>query len=155
MNPSKLMSLAVLSIALLALAVPANAGTACFNLSPFCDVLQLDFSVGPTGFVDVAGGWWACPPRPGDTYNMPVAGAIYQTVAGSGLFRVGLHGTHSTVFFGGQHDCIIDGTIAAPGFTGPALIDCENVFQVPVDLVPIPCPAPLQKLPGKPAGAGQ
>jgi len=144
--------LALLAVALLAFAAPASAGTACFNLAPFCDVMQLDFSAGPTGMVSLAGGWWACPPRPGDTYNLAVDGGIFQTLPGSGVFRVGLHATHSTTFFGNQHDCIIDATITAPTFSGPGLVDCENVFQVPFTLTPITCPAPLQKLEGRPLG---
>lgn len=152
MRLSKPLFLALLAVAVLGVAAPASAGTACFNLAPFCDVVQFDFTVGPTGQVDGAGGWWACPPKPG-IYFLPLTAGLSSNLPGS--FRVGLHGTHSTGYFGGFHSCIIDATITAGGgFSGPALVDCDNGFQVGgIVLTPIPCPAPVQATSGPALGA--
>lgn len=149
--------LAVLSVSLLAAAPPASAATACFNLSPFCDVLQLDFTAGSSGMVEWAGGWWACPPRPGSVYNLAADGGVFPLGGGSGAFHVTVQATHSTGFFGNSHLCILDSTITAPGFTGPFLLECmaspnSGGFVNSGTLVPIACPAPGQIVPGEPIG---
>jgi hypothetical protein len=138
MRTSKLVMLAALSVSFLALAAPASAQTACWNTAPFCDIVQVDFQVRTSGQVDMAGKWYACPPNPGDSYFLPVAGALSPTAIGA--YRIGWHGTHNTGFFGGFRDCIIDAQITAPSFGGTWTMDCGGGgFVNTGDLVLVAC----------------
>jgi hypothetical protein len=132
--------LAIAAVVVLGVATPASAQAICYEFTGFCDVMQLDRQGN-----GLAGLWWACPPRPGDTYNLAVTGTQVRLVPG-GAFHVGLHATHNSGFFGGANNCTVDVPILGGG-TGPGSLECVGPGGVSfgplgITLTQIACPAP-------------
>jgi hypothetical protein len=129
-------------------AAPASAQAICYEFTGFCDVMQLDRQGN-----GLHGLWWACPPRPGDTYNLSVSGSITRLVGGSPTFHVGLNATHSSGFFGGANNCTVD-VANLTGGTGSGSLECvgpngATFGPLGITLTQIACPAPAD-----PARAG-
>lgn len=131
--------LALLLISVLAFAAAARAdwnGSAAWNMSPFIDNICVDYSVGPSGQVQLVGKVVAC-----GLYHLPVTGAISGNAPGS--FRLGLHATlepGTCLDPAEPTDGAINATITAPGFGGPFQLQC-GTFTNAGDLVLLPaCP---------------
>lgn len=75
---------------------------ACYNLSPFSDVIRLGH-VTNSGHQSWFGNWSA-----GTSYSIPVTGAKELNL-GATPKRLGLHGTNNTGDFGGNMICALDG----------------------------------------------
>jgi hypothetical protein len=144
MTSSKFLMGVMLSMSSWMLAAPASAdwnGTACWTLGG-ADSIQLDYSVGPTGQVQVVGKWVACG-LPPNRYFLPVTGAISSN--GPGSYRMGLH---ATVVSGTCYpdpadpvDVALDATFTSPTFGGTWQLQCGS-FKNSGTLTLIPCPIP-------------
>ena len=131
----------MLSMLLCTFATPASAdwnGTACWTLAPAIDTIQLDYTVGPTGQVQVAGKWVACG-LPPNRYFLPVTGAISSNEPGSyrmGLFFTGESCADPTAIFGA-----LNATFTSPTFGGTWQGQCGS-HKASGTLVSVPCPIP-------------
>lgn len=122
-------------------AAPVSAdwnGTACWRLAPAIDTIQLDYTVGPTGQVQVAGKWVACG-LPPNRYFLPVTGAI--TSNGPGSYRMGLFFTGDSCADPSAIFGALNATFTSPTFGGTWEGQCGS-HRVSGTLLSVPCPIP-------------
>jgi hypothetical protein len=135
----------MLSMLLGMFAAPVSAdwnGTACWTLGG-PDNIQLDYSVGPTGQVQVVGKWVACG-LPPNRYFLAVTGGISSNAPGS--YRMGLHGAvdPGTCVSGDPADPVdvaFNATFTSPTFGGTWQLQCGS-HRASGTLVSVPCPIP-------------
>jgi hypothetical protein len=114
-------------------------GTACWTLGG-PDQIQLDYSVGPTGQVQVAGKWiGGFPPN---RYYLAVTGGISSNTPGS--YRMGLHGAvePGTCIIGDPADPVdvaFNATFTSPSFGGTWQLQC-GTFKNAGTLTLVTCP---------------
>jgi hypothetical protein len=119
----------------------AQAQQACYNLHPFGDVIRLGHLDNST-HRSVFGNWTST------EYTLPVTGARELNLNGA-PYRLGLHGTNPTTFFGGNMICAVDGirnqpwTLTCVGTSTPFVVSGDS-------FAPVSCSAPLRD--GPPAG---
>lgn len=138
MRPSKLTLLAIALLAAFSASVHADTdGTLCWQLSPFTDVIHVDYSVGPTGQLQLAGKWVYCA-LPPEGYFLPVTGAISR----KSHYRLGIHGTADAGTCPDPDDSTgiaLNATFTTPDLGGPWRLQC-GTFKNSGTLVPISCP---------------
>lgn len=129
-------SLALLTAGALALSAGtfstgAQASEGCFKLTPFSDILKLEFGAVTNRHQNVYGNWIA----PG-SYTLPVSGA-YELKSGSqSVKRLGIVGTNITASFNGNLICGLDGTkggawkLSCSGGTGANYQNSGTLTQV-------------------------
>ena len=105
---------------------------ACYNLSPFNDVIRLGH-LDNSSHRSLFGNWTS------SSYTLPVAGAKELDFTGTPK-RIGLHGTNPTGFFGGNMICALDGVTGKP-WTATCVWTATTFVVSGDSLSPVSCTA--------------
>jgi hypothetical protein len=114
----------------------AQAQQACYQLHPFSDVIRLGHLDNST-HRSLFGNWTS------SEYTLPLTGARELNLNGA-PYRLGLHGTNPTSFFGGNMICALDGIRNQPWTA--TCVGTATPFVVSGDsLLPVSCTAAPQR----------